>query len=190
MGERHRGHRTPGGASAIRAGMPLRLAFGLSLLGAGFLAGRYSAPSDADGSSVDVAELTPFAGYLVQDSGQPLDPRELIPLPDRRPGSGGPQAPSGDGECPLYFFHDGQFYQLEPGAPGQQAEPGQPGRFGGIPELFPLEPLPGAPAPPPRQPPAPPSFGLPGIAELPGLPGTAELPGPGPLLPISFEGTP
>jgi hypothetical protein len=182
MGERLRGRRRPGGASAIRAGTPLRLAFGLFLLGASFLAGRYSAPSGNADSSIDIADLpqTPFPGYLVQDSRQPLDPRELLPLPDRLPGSGGPQAPSGDGECPLYFFHDGQFYQLEPGAPGQQAERGR-GRFGGIPELFPLEPLPGAPAPPPGQPPEPPPFSP---------PGTAEAPGPGPLLPISVEGTP
>jgi hypothetical protein len=177
MGERHRGNRRPGGAGDIPAGKPLRLAFGLFLLGAAFLAGRFSAPSSIGAPSINVMSLpqTAVSGYLVQDSRQPLDPRELLPLPDRLPGSGGPQTPSGDGECPLYFFHDGQFFQLEPGAPGQ---PGQPGRFGDIPELFPLEPLPGAP---PRRPPEPPPFGQPGLAEAPGL---------GPLLPISLEGSP
>lgn len=111
------------------------------LVAGGFLAGRLSAPdfqSNPESLSASFEHL-----LLVQNN----DPRELQPLPGPGQGFGLPQ---GSEECPLLFFEDGQFFQMQPGQPGQQ----------GSPELFPLQPLPGAPGTP-RQPaprPAPEQF--------------------------------
>ena len=112
-------------------------------LGIGFHFGRFSAPQ-VHNQFVSTQHLPKL--QLVQDS----DPRELQPLPGPGQGFGLPQ---GSEECPLYFFQDGQFFQMQPG----QGFPGQEGS----PELFPLQPLPGAPGqptPPPR--PLPEQFSL------------------------------
>jgi hypothetical protein len=152
-------------------GRPILPLLGLILVAGAFYAGRVTAPartglvSEAMGPRTGAFE--PWAGaHLVQDQGS--DPRELIPLPgtEPEPGPGQQPPPPGAGECPLFFFEDGQFYRLQPDGSGP------PGPFGRSPELFPLEPVPPAPAPsrPPSRPPAPAPapFGAPGVAALPG----------------------
>ncbi|MCA9839278.1 MAG: hypothetical protein KC422_20365 [Trueperaceae bacterium] len=98
----------------------------LLVLALGFLWGRWSAPERA-------------SVFRVQQG--PDDPRELLPVPGtgqgQQPGQGlVPQ----NGECPLYFYQDGQFFQMMPG----QGFPGQ----NGSPELIPLQPVPGFPGGP------------------------------------------
>ncbi len=107
---------------------------GMTLVSMGFFAGRLSSPHlSEDSRPPHILEAMPL---LIQDN----DPRELQPLPGPGQGFGLPQ---GSEECPLYFFDDGQFFQMQPG----QGFPGQEGS----PELFPLQPLPGTPGNP-RQP--------------------------------------
>ncbi len=113
---------------------------GVSLVLFGFVAGRLSTEQTTTlPGSTPIAEVTSFENTitLVQGFGTPTDPRELIPLPG--PDSGQGMLP-GEGECPLLFYQDGQFYRLDPPGGGME----------GSPELFPLEPLPG-PLIPPRQ---------------------------------------
>ena len=107
--------------------------FTLLLLSAGFYLGRSSVPQVSTVSVESFAQI-----QLIQDN----DPRELQPFPGPGQGFGLPQ---GSEECPLYFFQDGQLFQMDPeqGLPGQE----------GSPELFPLQPLPGAPGQPTAPPP-------------------------------------
>ena len=128
-------------------GLLLGLGLGSLGLAVGFVAGRGSAP-----------QVTWGAPLLAQAQQAPDDPRELIPLTPGRGPNGGPgqgqqpgqgQGQQPGGNCPITFFKDGQFYQMQPG-PGQQ--PGQPGQGqgdqgqgapGGDNELFPMTPIPG-----------------------------------------------
>ncbi len=111
----------------------------LALVTIAFLAGRFSSTNEIDVTSQEnTAKLELF---LVQDN----DPRELQPFPGPGDNFGLPQ---GSEECPLYFFQDGQLFQMQPG----EGLPGQ----NGSPELFPLQPVPPnqrqpAPAPIPEQ---------------------------------------
>jgi len=141
----------------------------LSLVVAGFAAGRLSAP----GALASILGATPGQprAQLVQQG----DPRELIPL-NPQPGQGqgpGQGQPPGQGqqpqECPVYIYQDGQLYQFP--APGQQPgqQPGQgsgPGPGGpGDQELLPLHPnIPSIP-------------GLPSTPSLPGQPAEPSVPG-------------
>jgi hypothetical protein len=109
---------------------------GFSLVLLGFVAGKLSTPIDVEVFRPIPATMHESDRTLIQGFNE-MDPRELIPLPG--PGSGQGMQPS-EGECPLLFYQDGQFYRLDP--PG--------GGMDGSPELFPLEPLPG-PLIPPRQ---------------------------------------
>ena len=108
------------------------LGFAIGMVTLGFLGGRFSAT---------VSE--PPNLFYVQQT--PDDPRELLPVPGpgqgQQPGQG--MVPQ-NGECPLYFYQDGQFFQMMPG----QGFPGQ----NGSPELIPLQPLPGFPSPLPIDP--------------------------------------
>lgn len=169
MGERLRGSRRGVLWRVTRSGRTFKVVASLAALVTAFGLGRLSA---AGNDRTVSASTIPPGLALVQDSRRPADPRELIPLPlPGQPDEQGQQVPGQQGqtECPLYFFEDGQFFQLRPG------EPGSPGPFGqGTPELFPLDPLPGAPAPdrpvtpqpePPPPRPPPPFFSAPGVAE-------------------------
>lgn len=111
----------------------------VALLGTAFLAGRFSGTNQ--NSSNAQAQTPQLELFLVQDN----DPRELQPFPGPGDNFGLPQ---GSEECPLYFFQDGQLFQMEPG----EGLPGQ----NGSPELFPLQPVPPnqrqpSPAPIPEQ---------------------------------------
>lgn len=178
MGERRRADRGPEARPARLSGGARTLWAFLGVAVLAFAAGRLSAAPDSRIPPITPITPTRHASgpgtvTPVPIQASPGDPRELIPLP----GPGGPgqptpqpglpgQAPEG-GTCPLYFFQDGQFYQLQPGGPGG---PGGPGPFGGSPELFPLEPVPAdprgtpLPAPAPEPPPEPPPlFVQPGL---------------------------
>ncbi len=111
----------------------------LALVGIAFFAGRFSNTNQIDSNAQ--AQTEKLELFLVQDN----DPRELQPFPGPGDNFGLPQ---GSEECPLYFFQDGQLFQMEPG----EGLPGQ----NGSPELFPLQPVPPnqrqpAPAPIPEQ---------------------------------------
>jgi hypothetical protein len=198
MGFRPRGDGGPDASTGTRAGNSTsawRLSIWLGVVVVAFAAGRFSAIQNwqvdvpqyraglgnGDGRSryatIQDPNAQPYAWLFVQNPGQ-NDPRELIPMPgpgQLAPLPGMPQESlPGDGSCPLYFFHDGQFFEFQPGMPG--AAPFGERNGEGDPELFPLDPAPGAPRPrqePPRQPP--PAFRIPGVAGLPY---------PAPLLPV------
>jgi len=91
--------------------------------------------------------------------GQPLNPKEFVPIPDPQNGQGpGPQAPgpgAGGQDCDkILYFYQGRLYQLRPGP--------MP-RGGGNPEFYFMQPYEG---------PQIPGFPIPG-------PMGPEMPGPG-----------
>ena len=169
MGERQRGSRHPLWWSFTRPGKYLAVVAGAAALLGAFALGRLTAPPQP----YPIYTWSPPAVSLVQFSDRSQgndDPRELIPLPGQGPFEQ-PQSGPGEqpGECPLYFYQDGQLFQMRPGGPGQDGPLG-----GGNPELFPLDPVPPgfstppAPQPPPAPPePDPPFFRAPGVASAP-----------------------
>lgn len=111
----------------------------VTLLAVTFFLGRFSVTTQSGFNAQAV--IPEIELFLVQNN----DPRELQPFPGPGDNFGLPQ---GSEECPLYFFQDGQLFQMQPG----EGLPGQ----SGSPELFPLQPVPPnqrqpAPTPIPEQ---------------------------------------